>query len=123
MLPDSEIRFQVHYHSVGEEVVDDVVELGLSAYTNFGGEFDTLYNVINIPEPAHALRAASWKPGDSTDSVIEVGVEELLLPAWSSGATSNLPTPVSLVNAATSVGSPVTVLSSPPTVTNWKGLF
>ncbi len=32
MLPDSQIRWEVHYHSYGEEVKDDVVELGVYFY-------------------------------------------------------------------------------------------
>ena len=38
----------------------------------------------------------AWRFDVPVDSVIEVGLEELLLPAWRSGATSNLPTPVSV---------------------------
>jgi hypothetical protein len=37
-----------------------------------------------------------WRFEGPVDSVIEVGVEELLLPAWRSGVTTNLPTPVSV---------------------------
>ena len=32
MRPDSQIRWEVHYHSFGEEVKDDVVELGVYFY-------------------------------------------------------------------------------------------
>ncbi len=32
MLPDSQIRWNIHYHPVGEEVADDVVELGVYFY-------------------------------------------------------------------------------------------
>ena len=32
MLPDSKIRFEVHYHAVGEEVPNDVIELGVYFY-------------------------------------------------------------------------------------------
>lgn len=41
-------------------------------------------------------RRGAWRFDEPVDSVIEVGVEELLLPAWRSGATTNLPTPVSV---------------------------
>lgn len=37
-----------------------------------------------------------WRFDEPVDSVIEVGVEELLLPALRSGATTNLPTPLSV---------------------------
>jgi len=37
-----------------------------------------------------------WRFDEPVDSVIEVGVEELLLPAWRSGVTTNLPTPLSV---------------------------
>ena len=32
MLPDSQIRWNIHYHAVGEEVANDVVELGVYFY-------------------------------------------------------------------------------------------
>ena len=32
MLPDAQIGWNIHYHAVGEEVVDDVVELGVFFY-------------------------------------------------------------------------------------------
>ena len=32
MLPDSKIRFEVHYHAIGEELPDDVIELGVYFY-------------------------------------------------------------------------------------------
>ena len=32
MLPDSQIRWDVHYHAVGEEVKDDVIEIGVYFY-------------------------------------------------------------------------------------------
>ena len=37
-----------------------------------------------------------WRFDDHVDSVIEIAVEELLLPAWRSGAATNLPSPVSV---------------------------
>ncbi len=49
-----------------------------------------------LPEDAVKRRGNSWRFDRKVDSVIEVGVEELLLPAWRSGATTNLPTPVSV---------------------------
>ncbi len=49
-----------------------------------------------LPEDAFKRRGHSWRFDEQVDSVIEVGVEELLLPAWRSGATTNLPTPVSV---------------------------
>jgi hypothetical protein len=48
------------------------------------------------PQDATARRGHGWHFAHPVDSVIEVGVEELLLPAWRSGATTNLPTPVSV---------------------------
>ena len=72
MLPDSEIRFQVHYHSVGEEVVDDVVELGvyfyppgekpkyrtiLHAFQGRTGEIDIPPGELAMSEGFHVLRA------------------------------------------------------------------
>jgi hypothetical protein len=45
---------------------------------------------------AVARNHAAMRFDAQVDSVIEVGVEELLLPAWRSGATTNLPTPVSV---------------------------
>jgi hypothetical protein len=47
-------------------------------------------------DDAPKLDAHDWSFDEHVDSVIEVGVEELLLPAWRSGATTNLPTPVSV---------------------------
>ena len=49
-----------------------------------------------LPVDAVERRGNSWRFEGDVDSVIEVGVEELLLPAWRSGATTNLPTPVSV---------------------------
>ena len=49
-----------------------------------------------LPEDKVVRRGNSWRFDQHVDNVIEVGVEELLLPAWRSGATSNLPTPVSV---------------------------
>lgn len=49
-----------------------------------------------LPEDEFARRGGSWRFDAQVDSVIEIGVEELLLPAWQSGATTNLPTPVSV---------------------------
>jgi hypothetical protein len=49
-----------------------------------------------LPEDKIVRRGNSWRFDQNVDSVIEVGVEELLLPAWRSGATTNLPTPVSV---------------------------
>ena len=49
-----------------------------------------------LPQDALERRGHSWRFDTPVDSVIEVGVEELLLPAWRSGATTNLPTPVSV---------------------------
>jgi hypothetical protein len=37
-----------------------------------------------------------WRFAESVDTVIEVGVEEFLLPAWGNGAVTNLPAPVSV---------------------------
>ncbi len=48
------------------------------------------------PDDALARRGNPWRFDEHVDSVIEVGVEELLLPAWRSGATTNLPSPVSV---------------------------
>lgn len=41
-------------------------------------------------------RESPLRLGAGVDSIIEVGVEELLLPAWRSAATTNLPIPVSV---------------------------
>ena len=49
-----------------------------------------------LPEDKIVRRDNSWRFDQNVDSVIEVGVEELLLPAWRSGVTTNLPTPVSV---------------------------
>ncbi len=49
-----------------------------------------------LPEDKSVQRGNSWRFDQNVDSVIEVGVEELLLPAWRSGATTNMPTPVSV---------------------------
>lgn len=48
------------------------------------------------PEEDTAKSANGWQFDQPVDSVIEIGVEELLLPAWRSGATTNLPSPVSV---------------------------
>ena len=72
MLPDSQIRFQVHYHSIGEEVVDDVVELGvyfypkgqepknrviLHSFQGRTGELDIPPGELAMSEGFHVLRA------------------------------------------------------------------
>jgi Putative heavy-metal-binding len=49
-----------------------------------------------LPGDAMERRANPWRFDAPVDSVIEVGVEELLLPAWRSGATTNLPVPLSM---------------------------
>lgn len=49
-----------------------------------------------LPEDEVVRRGNPWRFDQNVDSVIEVGVEELLLPAWRSGATTNMPTPVSV---------------------------
>jgi hypothetical protein len=49
-----------------------------------------------LPEDALEGQGHGWRFDGQVDNVIEVGVEELLLPAWRSGATTNLPTPVSV---------------------------
>jgi hypothetical protein len=49
-----------------------------------------------LPEDAIQRRTNPWRFDQHVDTVIEIGVEELLLPAWRSGATTNLPTPVSV---------------------------
>jgi hypothetical protein len=46
-----------------------------------------------VESPRHG---DGWRFDDQVDSVIDIGVEELLLPAWRSGATTNLPSPVSV---------------------------
>ena len=38
MMPGSEIRWEIHYHSVGEEVVDDVVDQLLEVQRRHGAE-------------------------------------------------------------------------------------
>ena len=48
------------------------------------------------PEEDTAKSANGWQFDQPVDSVIEIGVEELLLPAWRSGATTTLPSPVSV---------------------------
>jgi hypothetical protein len=48
------------------------------------------------PEEDTAESANGWQFDQPVDSVIEIGVEELLLPAWRSVATTNLPSPVSV---------------------------
>jgi hypothetical protein len=40
--------------------------------------------------------ADGWRFDAPVDSVIEIAVEELLLPTWRSGATTNLPSPLSV---------------------------
>ena len=72
MLPDSEIRFEVHYHSFGEELVDDVVELGvyfyprgfvpkyrtvLHAFQGRSGELDIPPGQLAISQGTTVLRA------------------------------------------------------------------
>jgi mono/diheme cytochrome c family protein len=72
MLPSSQIRFEVHYHSVGEEVNDDVVELGvyfypkgevpenrtiLHAFQGRSGELDIQPGEISVSQGFHVLRA------------------------------------------------------------------
>ena len=72
MLPDSKIRFEVHYHSIGEEVKDDVIELGvyfypkgevpknrtiLHAFQGRSGELDIPPGELAISEGFSVLRA------------------------------------------------------------------
>ena len=72
MLPDSQIRFEVHYHSVGEEVANDVVELGvyfypegyvpeyrtiLHAFQGRSGELDIPPGQLAMSEGFQVLRA------------------------------------------------------------------
>jgi len=72
MLPDSQIRFEVHYHSIGEEVPDDFVELGvyfyakgeepesrtiLHAFQGRSGELDIPPGEIAVSQGFHVLRA------------------------------------------------------------------
>jgi len=49
-----------------------------------------------LPEDETKWRGNPWRFDEHVDSVIEIGVEELLLPAWRSGATTNLPVPLSV---------------------------
>jgi hypothetical protein len=51
---------------------------------------------LPLPEDKTSRRGHPWRFDQEVDSVIEIGVEELLLPAWRSGATANLPSPVSV---------------------------
>jgi hypothetical protein len=51
---------------------------------------------VPLPEDKVSRHGNPWRFDEHVDSVIEIGVEELLLPAWRSGATTNLPTPVSV---------------------------
>lgn len=48
------------------------------------------------PTSQARVHSRGWHFDAPVTSVIEVGVEELLLPAWRSGATTNLPSPVSV---------------------------
>ena len=48
------------------------------------------------PAGDSVVGAEGWRFDRAVDSVIEIGVEELLLPAWRSGATTNLPSPLSV---------------------------
>ena len=72
MLPDSTIRFEVHYHAVGEEVPNDVIELGvyfypegyapesrtvLHAFQANGFDLDIAPNTIAMNEGFTVLRA------------------------------------------------------------------
>ncbi|MEE2637373.1 MAG: hypothetical protein VYE68_09100 [Acidobacteriota bacterium] len=72
MLPGSRIRWEVHYHAVGEEVRDDVVEMGVYFYpkgqepryrtilTGFGGrsgEIDIRPGQLSTTEGFTVLRA------------------------------------------------------------------
>ena len=72
MLPDSKIRFEVHYHAIGEEVADDVIELGvyfypkgqepryrtiLHAFQARRGELDIPPGEVAMTEGFHVLRA------------------------------------------------------------------
>jgi len=72
MLPGAKIRWEIHYHSVGEEVVDDVVELGiyfypkgqepthrtvLHAFQGRTGELDIPPGEIAMSQGFHILRA------------------------------------------------------------------
>ncbi len=72
MLPDSQIRFEVHYHAIGEEVREDVVELGVYFYPRGqvpknrtilhifhgrGEELDIPPGELAISEGFHVLRA------------------------------------------------------------------
>ena len=72
MLPDSKIRFEVHYHAIGEEVQDDVIELGvyfhpvgqepthrtvLHAFQGMTGEIDIPPGELAVSEGLHVLQA------------------------------------------------------------------
>jgi hypothetical protein len=72
MMPDSQIRWEVHYHSIGEEAVDDVVELGvyfydkdevpasrtiLHLFQGRQGELDIPPHTVAVSEGFHVLRA------------------------------------------------------------------
>jgi len=72
MMPDSQIRFEVHYHSIGEEVADNQVELGvyfypkgqeptrrtvLHAFQGRQGELDIAPHSISVSEGFQVLRA------------------------------------------------------------------
>ena len=72
MLPASQIRFEIHYHTIGEEVADNVVELGvyfyprgqvpknrviLHAFQGRGSELDIPPGELAMSEGFHVLRA------------------------------------------------------------------
>ena len=72
MLPDSQIRFEVHYHAIGEEVRDDVVELGvyfypkgeepkhrtiLHIFRGYSGELDIPPGELSVSQGFHVLPA------------------------------------------------------------------
>jgi hypothetical protein len=72
MLPGSQIRWEVHYHSIGQEVADDVVELGvyfypkgyvpenrtiLHLFQGRTGELDIQPGEVAVSQGFHTLRA------------------------------------------------------------------
>ena len=61
MLPDSQIQWNIHYHPIGEEVIDDVVELGLYFYPK--GE-EPKYRTILHNMRAHSGRL-DIRPGQT----------------------------------------------------------
>ncbi len=67
MLPGARIRWDIHYHAVGEEVKDDVIELGVYFYPKgYVPKYRTILHLMRAHEGSAETGSIDIPPGEVT---------------------------------------------------------